>query len=73
MNLSNSYHGETLAALAVGDVALYKETYQPLLMDVTTVPSPDCYYREDGVSWEESLYAKQVAALLHMPVTHTWK
>ena len=53
ITLSNSYHGETLAALAVGDVALYKETYQPLLMDVTTVPSPDCYYREDGVSWEE--------------------
>ena len=53
ITLSNSYHGETLAALAVGDVALYKETYQPLLMDVITVPSPDCYYREDGVSWEE--------------------
>ena len=50
ITLSNSYHGE---ALAVGDVALYKETYQPLLMDVITVPSPDCYYREDGVSWEE--------------------
>ena len=51
VTLTNSYHGETLAALAVGDVALYKETYQPLLMDVITVPSPDCYYREEGVSW----------------------
>src|SRR5690606_22002659 len=47
------YHGETLAALAVGDVALYKETYKPLLMDVITVPSPDCYEREPGSSWEE--------------------
>ena len=45
VTLSNSYHGETLAALAVGDVSLYKETYQPLLMEVITVPSPDCYYR----------------------------
>ncbi|PKM28681.1 MAG: adenosylmethionine--8-amino-7-oxononanoate transaminase [Gammaproteobacteria bacterium HGW-Gammaproteobacteria-11] len=53
VTLSNSYHGETLAALAVGDVALYKETYEPLLMSVITVPSPDCYNREAGVSWEE--------------------
>jgi len=53
VTLSNSYHGETLAALAVGDVALYKETYKPLLMDVITVPSPDCYFREEGESWQD--------------------
>ncbi len=52
VTLANSYHGETLGALAVGDVALYKETYQPLLMDVITAPSPDCYHREPGESWE---------------------
>ncbi|MGY6275902.1 adenosylmethionine--8-amino-7-oxononanoate transaminase [Methylomonas sp. MgM2] len=52
ITLENSYHGETLGALAVGDVALYKETYAPLLMDVVTVPSPDCYHREAGESWE---------------------
>jgi len=51
INLSNSYHGETLGALAVGDVALYKQTYGPLLMDVITVPSPDCFFRPDGVSY----------------------
>ncbi|MDD1621522.1 MAG: adenosylmethionine--8-amino-7-oxononanoate transaminase [Methylococcaceae bacterium] len=53
ITLENSYHGETLGALAVGNVALYKETYAPLLMDVITVPSPDCYNREVGESWEE--------------------
>lgn len=53
ITLGNSYHGETLAALAVGDVSLYKETYQPLLMEVITVPSPDCYHREPGASWED--------------------
>ncbi|MGH8244230.1 MAG: adenosylmethionine--8-amino-7-oxononanoate transaminase, partial [Steroidobacteraceae bacterium] len=52
VTLSNSYHGETLGALAVGDVELYKKVYQPLLMDVITVPSPDCHLREPGVSWE---------------------
>lgn len=52
VNLQNSYHGETLGALAVGDVALYKQTYEPLLMSCRTVESPDCYYREQGESWE---------------------
>jgi adenosylmethionine-8-amino-7-oxononanoate aminotransferase len=52
ITLSNSYHGETLGALAVGNVELYKQTYAPLLMDVITVPSPDCFDREVGESWE---------------------
>ena len=41
--LKNSYHGETLGALAVGDVELYKEIYQPLLLDVITVEGADSY------------------------------
>jgi adenosylmethionine-8-amino-7-oxononanoate aminotransferase len=53
ITLSNCYHGETLGALAVGNVELYKEIYKPLLMDVITVPSPDCYERERGESWAE--------------------
>ena len=53
VTLSNSYHGETLGALAVGDVQLYKETYAPLLMDTITVASPDCYECEPGETWEE--------------------
>ena len=52
ITLSNSYHGETLGALAMGNVELYKDTYRPLLMDVITVASPDCYLREAGESWE---------------------
>jgi len=51
--LANSYHGETLGALSVGDVELYRDTYQPLLLDVITVPSPDCYRREAGMTWAE--------------------
>ncbi len=53
ITLGNSYHGETLGALAIGDVALYKETYAPLLMQTITVPSPDCYEREPGSSCKE--------------------
>ena len=53
ITLDNSYHGETLGALAVGNVALYKETYGPLLMDTLVAPSPDCYLRSSEDSWEE--------------------
>src|SRR5699024_2761631 len=38
---------------SVSDVALYNETYKALLMDCIKVPSPDCYHRPEGVSWEE--------------------
>jgi adenosylmethionine-8-amino-7-oxononanoate aminotransferase len=51
--LTNSYHGETIAAMSVGDVPLFTETYQALLLDTYKVPSPDCYLRPEGVSWEE--------------------
>jgi adenosylmethionine-8-amino-7-oxononanoate aminotransferase len=58
VNLANSYHGETFGALAVGDVALYKETYEPLLMTCRTVESPDCFHREEQESWEEHTLRK---------------
>ena len=66
ISLSNSYHGETLGALSVGDVALYKETYEPLLLKAITVPSPDCYQREPGESCADHstrLFAEMDAAL----------
>ncbi|MDM8546725.1 adenosylmethionine--8-amino-7-oxononanoate transaminase [Candidatus Venteria ishoeyi] len=50
ITLENSYHGETLGALAVGNVELYKETYAPLLMETLVAPSPDCFNRETGES-----------------------
>ncbi len=53
VTLENSYHGETLGALAVGNVELYKQTYKPLLMDTISVASPDCYQREPGESWHD--------------------
>ncbi|MDT8410287.1 MAG: adenosylmethionine--8-amino-7-oxononanoate transaminase [Wenzhouxiangellaceae bacterium] len=51
--LSGSYHGETLGALAVSDMGLYKETYAPLLLKPIIVPSPDAFGREPGMSWAE--------------------
>jgi adenosylmethionine---8-amino-7-oxononanoate aminotransferase len=41
VSLAGSYHGETLGALAVTDVALFRDTYAPLLNRNATVPCPD--------------------------------
>lgn len=51
--LENGYHGETIGALSVSDVPLYKHTYGPLLWDCLHAPSPDCFNREPGESWED--------------------
>ncbi len=48
--LSGSYHGETLGALSVTDVALYRKTYGPILLEPIIVPSPDAYHAAPGVS-----------------------
>lgn len=39
--LEGSYHGETVGALAVTDVALFKDAYAPLVRQAQTVMSPD--------------------------------
>ncbi len=46
--LENGYHGETLGALAVGDVPLYRRVYAPLLAECLFAPSPDSYLAEPG-------------------------
>jgi adenosylmethionine---8-amino-7-oxononanoate aminotransferase len=51
--LENGYHGETFGALAVGGPSMYRDTYAPLLLSPIHVPSPDCYERGPGESWED--------------------
>lgn len=51
--LSNSYHGETLGALAVSGEGMYRDAYAPLLMQPIVVESPDCFFRAPGESWED--------------------
>ena len=46
--LTGGYHGETLGALAVTDVPLYRKTYAPLLLEPIFAPSPDAYLAEPG-------------------------
>jgi len=46
--LKGSYHGETIGALAVTDVALFKDAYGPLLRATQTVMSPDARQAGEG-------------------------
>jgi adenosylmethionine---8-amino-7-oxononanoate aminotransferase len=50
ISLQNSYHGETLGALSVTDVAIFKDTYAPLLTQSAQMPSPDFRLAESGES-----------------------
>jgi len=51
--LENGYHGETLGALAVGDIPLYRRVYAPLLAEALFAPSPDAYMAAPGESDEQ--------------------
>ena len=48
--LQGSYHGETVGALAVTDVAIFKDAYAPLVRAATVIPSPDFRLGEAGES-----------------------
>ena len=52
VSIANGYHGETLGALSVTDVALFKDTYAPLLRQSYQTPSPDARLGELGESAE---------------------
>lgn len=74
VSLSNSYHGETLGALSIGDVALYKETYEPLLIHSIQTPVPKNHTieaaREAVEAYELLLQERceEIAALIVEPL-----
>jgi adenosylmethionine---8-amino-7-oxononanoate aminotransferase len=51
--LENGYHGETIGALAVGDIPLYRRVYAPLLAEALFAPSPDAYLAGPDQSAED--------------------
>ncbi|MDD5296309.1 MAG: adenosylmethionine--8-amino-7-oxononanoate transaminase [Rhodocyclaceae bacterium] len=62
VSLENGYHGETVGALSVTDVALFKDTYGPLLRQTIQVMSPDWRLAEAGEGKEA--YALRAAQSL---------
>lgn len=62
ISLQNGYHGETLGALSVTDVTLFKQTYAPLLRHTQHMPSPDWRNALEGESAQD--YALRMAEAL---------
>jgi len=62
--LTNSYHGETLGALAVGGPSIYRDLYAPLLLEPYFAKSPDCFERAPGCSWED--HSRRCFAEMHL-------
>ncbi|MHB1085512.1 MAG: adenosylmethionine--8-amino-7-oxononanoate transaminase [Thiobacillus sp.] len=62
ISLQNGYHGETVGALSVTDIPLFKRTYEPLLRHSVQVPAPDARLAEAGESAEA--FALRCAAAL---------
>ena len=60
--LKNSYHGETLGALAVSDIALYKDIYGALLGKVNVIQGPDSR-KDSDTQWSTHGCLKQLEDL----------
>ena len=74
VSLTNSYHGETIGALSVGDVELYKDTYKPLLLETIQTPVPKDMSidaaRESAAKFEELCRARadEISAIILEPL-----
>lgn len=62
VGLAGGYHGETVGALAVTDIPLFREAYAPLIRLGAVVPSPDA--REVRVGEDAVAVARRAAAAL---------
>jgi adenosylmethionine-8-amino-7-oxononanoate aminotransferase len=69
-SLAGSYHGETLGALAVTDVALFRDAYAPLLIACDTVPSPDWRQAAQGQSPRDAAVAAAIALEVYLAEHH---
>jgi len=70
--LRQGYHGETLGALAVTDVAVFRDAYDPLLMRSHQVMSPDARQAAAGESGADVAQraAAELRALFETRHTH---
>ncbi|MDX5363247.1 MAG: adenosylmethionine--8-amino-7-oxononanoate transaminase [Pseudazoarcus pumilus] len=62
IGLAGGYHGETVGALAVTDVPIFRDAYAPLVRGGHAVPSPDARTAQDGESAAD--VARRAAAAL---------
>ncbi len=70
VSLSQSYHGETLGALSVTDVAIFRDAYAPLLRPNAIVPSPDARLARPGQSARDRAFDAATALEAHLAAHH---
>lgn len=76
LNLKNSYHGETIGALSVGDVEIYKLSYGGILINAISTKVP-MSFKDNEVSEDEALsdlasilkdYGHKISAFIAEPL-----
>ena len=55
VSLTNSYHGETMGALAVSDTGLYKEVYEDILIKSIHAKSPSLFDEDEALEDMEKI------------------
>src|SRR4249920_4034196 len=70
VSVSDTYHGETLGALSVTDVAIFRDTYAPLLNRNATVPSPDARAAAPGEAARDIAIHAARALEAHLDAHH---
>ena len=71
VSLKNSYHGETMGALAVGDVSLYKEVYNEILIKTLQAKCPALCDEAEALEDMERIfktYENQVCSVIIEPL-----
>ena len=68
IGLAGGYHGETVGALSVTDIPLFREAYAPLLRLSATVPSPDARAAAPGETAADVAHRAADALAAHLAI-----
>lgn len=67
--MENSYHGDTIGTMSVGERGVFNAPYEPLMFDVTSVPFPSKGAEDRTIESLDALCAKgDVAAFIVEPL-----
>jgi adenosylmethionine---8-amino-7-oxononanoate aminotransferase len=61
--LADSYHGETIGALGVTDVAIFKDAYDPLIRHAHVVASPAAVGVDEAIAAMRALFEQRASTL----------
>lgn len=74
INLGDSYHGDTVGAVSVGNVEVFHKAYKPLLFSTHRVTCPSFYHSKLGLTSEKEFLAyllKELEDYLKAHASHT--